>query len=151
MIKLRILRIDLDKVQVIEEQPTLEKLKNVRGFLGFINFHRLLIKGYREIARPLTNLTRKEEGFKQDIAQKEAFRRLKEVIAKEPIIVPVNPKIPFKIKTDISKDKVGVVLIQRDKKGHLHLVVFLLYKFIDTKRRYLIYNKELMAIILAYR
>ena len=64
MIKLGILRIDLDKVKVVEEQPMLEKLKDVRGFLEFTNFYRLLIKGYREIARPLINLTQKEEGFK---------------------------------------------------------------------------------------
>ena len=66
-------------------------------------------------------------------------------------MVLVNPEAPFKIKADISKDGAGAALIQRDKKGRLYLVVFLLYKFIDTKRRYLIYNKELMAIILAYR
>ena len=67
------------------------------------------------------------------------------------MVVLVNPEALFKIKADISKDRVGVALIQRDKKGHLYLMVFLLYKFIDTKRQYLIYNKKLIAIILAYR
>ena len=134
MIKLGILRIDLDKVQVVEEQPTLEKLKDVKGFLGFINFHRLLIKGYGEIARLFTNLTRKEEGFKWDLAQKKAFRRLKEVITEEPVVVLVNPEAPFKIKADVSKDRAGVALIQRDKKGRLYLMVFLSHKFTDTKR-----------------
>ena len=66
-------------------------------------------------------------------------------------MVPVNPEALFKIKADISKDRAGVVFIQRDKKGRLYLIVFLLYKFIDTKRQYLIYDKELIAIILAYR
>ena len=67
MIELGILRIDLDKVKAVEEQPIPEKLKDVRGFLGFTNFYQLLIKGYREIARLLTNLTQKEEGFKWDL------------------------------------------------------------------------------------
>ena len=66
-------------------------------------------------------------------------------------MVPANPDILFEIKTDISKNKAGVALIQRDKKGRLYPVVFLLYKFIDTKRQYLIYDKELIAIILAYK
>ena len=68
MIKLGILRIDPDKVKVVEEWPTLEKLKDVRGFLGFTNFYRSLIKGYGSIIKPLTDLTRKEEGFKWDLA-----------------------------------------------------------------------------------
>ena len=49
-------------------------------------------------------------------------------------MVLVNPEALFKIKADILKDKAGVVFIQRDKKGRLYLIVFLLYKFIDTKR-----------------
>jgi len=49
-------------------------------------------------------------------------------------VVPANPEAPFKIKADILKDRVGVAFIQRDKKGRLYLVVFLSYKFIDTKR-----------------
>ena len=67
------------------------------------------------------------------------------------MVVPANLEVPFKIKADILKDKVKAAFIQRDKKGRLHLIVFLSYKFIDTKRRYLIYNKKLIAIILAYR
>ena len=112
----------------------LEKLKDIRRFLGFTNFYRLLIKSYREIARLLTNLTRKEEGFKWDLAQKEAFRKLKEVITKELVVVLVNPEAPFEIKADVLKDRAGVALVQRDKKGRLYLVVFLLHKFIDTER-----------------
>ena len=49
-------------------------------------------------------------------------------------MVLVNLEALFKIKADILKYRVGVVFIQRDKKGHLYLMVFLLYKFIDTKR-----------------
>ena len=64
MIEPGILRIDLDKVKVVEEWPTLKKLKNIRGFLGFTNFYKSLIKGYKKIIKPLTDLTRKEEGFK---------------------------------------------------------------------------------------
>ena len=64
MIKLVILRIDLDKVKAVEEWLILKKLKDIRRFLGFTNFYRSLIKRYRKIIKPLTNLTRKEEGFK---------------------------------------------------------------------------------------
>ena len=59
--------------------------------------------------------------------------------------------MPFEIEADTSKDTTGIVLVQRDKKGHLYLVAFLSYKFTDTKRRYPIYDKELIAIVLAYR
>ena len=59
IIELEILRIDLDKVKVIKEWPILEKLKDIKGFLGFTNFYRSLIKRYGKIIKPLTDLTRK--------------------------------------------------------------------------------------------
>ena len=68
VIELGILRIDLDKVKVVKEWPTPEKLKDIRGFLGFTNFYRSLIKGYGSIIKLLTDFTRKEEGFKWDLA-----------------------------------------------------------------------------------
>ena len=68
MIELGILRIDPDKVKAVEEQPTLEKLKDIKGFLGFINFYQPIIKDYRKITKPLIDLTRKDKGFKQDLA-----------------------------------------------------------------------------------
>ena len=108
MIKLGILRIDLDKVKVVEEQPTPEKLKDIKGFLGFTNFYRPIIKDYRKITKLLIDLTQKDEGFKWDLAQKQAFKYLKKVIAKEPIIKPVNPDILFKIKADTLKDTTGI-------------------------------------------
>lgn len=55
---------DLDKVKVVEEWPTLNNLKKVKGFLGFINFYRSMIKSYSEKARLLTELTKKDKGFK---------------------------------------------------------------------------------------
>ena len=64
IIEPEILRIDSDKVKVVEEWLTPEKLKDVKRFLGFTNFYRSLIKDYGRIIKLLTDLTRKEEGFK---------------------------------------------------------------------------------------
>ena len=66
-------------------------------------------------------------------------------------MVLVNLGVPFEIETDVSKDVIGVILVQRDEKERLHPITFLSYKFTDIERRYLIYDKELITIILTYR
>ena len=43
------IEINVDKVLAIKEWPTLEKLRDVRVFIGFINFYRTLIKGYKKL------------------------------------------------------------------------------------------------------
>ena len=111
MIELGILRIDLDKVKIVEKQLILEKLKDIKGFLGFTNFYRSLIKGYGSIIKSLTNLTRKEEGIKQDLVQEKAFRYLKKVITDKLMVVLVNPDVLFEIEVDVSKDVIRIILI----------------------------------------
>ena len=70
-----------------------------------------MIKDYRKIIKLLIDLTRKDEGFKQDLAQKKAFEYLKQVVAEEPIVKLANPDIPFEIETDTLKDTTGIVLV----------------------------------------
>jgi len=53
------LRMDSTKVQVIQDWPEPNKVKDVQSFLGFDNFYRHFIHGYSEIALHLTRLTRK--------------------------------------------------------------------------------------------
>ena len=48
-----------DKVQVIQDWPEPQKIKDIQSFLGFANFYRCFILHYSDIAVPLTCLTRK--------------------------------------------------------------------------------------------
>ena len=50
-----------DKVEAVLawERPT--SIKEVQSFLGFANFYRRFIQGYSQVARPLTELTKKKE------------------------------------------------------------------------------------------
>ncbi len=41
------------KVETIINWPTLINIKEVRGFLGFIRFYRVFIKGFAVIIKPL--------------------------------------------------------------------------------------------------
>ena len=75
------------------------------------NFYKSLIKGYRSIIKLLTDLTRKEEGFKWDLTQEKAFLYLKKIITDESVIILVNPGVLFEIETDVSKDIIRVIFI----------------------------------------
>ena len=49
-----------DKVQAVLDWKTPESLTEVQSFLGFANFYRRFIQNYSRVARPLTELTKKE-------------------------------------------------------------------------------------------
>ena len=54
------LAMDPVKLNGITAWPTPAKIKDVRSFLGFANFYRQFIPDYSTVARPLLDLTKKD-------------------------------------------------------------------------------------------
>jgi hypothetical protein len=55
--------ISLDKVKAVLDWPALTTVKEVQAFLGFANFYRRFIAQYSTVAKPLIELTKKDQGF----------------------------------------------------------------------------------------
>ena len=67
-------------------EPPPTDLTETGKFLGFVGYYRKFIPKYSDIARPLTNLTRKDILFEWSKACQAAFEMLKEYLLKEPYI-----------------------------------------------------------------
>ena len=99
-----------DKVKAVRQYPT-PNVKDVRAFLGLASFYRRLVPNFAEIARPLTQLTKKGQEFSWGTRQQEAFEGLKEKLCTAPVLAYPNFKLPF-ILTDASKTAVAAILSQ---------------------------------------
>ena len=92
-----------EKLHSLRDMPPPEDLTGVRRFLGFVGYYRKFIPRYSDIARPLTNLTRKDIPFDWTNACQTAFQMLKEFLLKEPILKYPMPEQPYILYTDASK------------------------------------------------
>jgi len=139
-------------VEAVLDWKTPVSLTEVQFFLGFTNFYRCFIKDYSQVARPLTELTKggKKE-WKWNPQAEEAFRELKQRFTTAPILAHFDATKPVIIETDTSDFAIGAVLSQRNEEGRLHPVAFHSRKFQPAETNYEIHDKELLAIVNAFK
>ena len=112
------LKIDPTKQKGIAEWPEkLATLKQVRQFLGVVGYHRLWIEGFTHIARPLTNLQKKDTPFVWDDKCESAVRTLKHRITSDPVLWQPDHNRPFILEVDASQYATSAILWQEDDKG----------------------------------
>jgi len=147
------IRMSDDKVQAVLHWKTPESLTEVQSFLGFANFYWRFILDYSRVGRPLTELTKKESGKEWAWNQEAeaAFRELKNRFTTAPVLAHFDPREPVIIETDASDFALGAVLSQRSKEGRLHPVAFHSRKFQPAEINYEIHDKELLAIVDAFK
>ncbi|SJL07261.1 uncharacterized protein ARMOST_10604 [Armillaria ostoyae] len=140
-------RMDPVKLAGIAEWPTPTKKKELQSFLGFTNFYRKFIKNYSKVVRALTQLTGNAE-WTWGAAQNQAFQQLKKQMAEDVILAIPTPNGRFRVEADASNGAIGAVLSQ-EQEGKWRPVAFMSKALTATERNYEIYDKELLAIMLA--
>ncbi|MCH79330.1 transposon Tf2-1 polyprotein [Trifolium medium] len=135
--------VDPGKVVSVVQWPQPKNVKGVRGFLGLTGYYRKFIRDYGKIARPLTDLTKKE-GFKWGVEAQGAFEELKKRLTSAPVLNMPDFSKEFLIECDASGGGLGAILMQ-DKKPIAYYSKALGVRNLTKSA----YEKELMAVVLA--
>ena len=144
-------RMDPAKVAAIREWATPANVKDVQGFLGFANFYRRFIRGFSTVTQPLTELTKKNVTWNWTEICTDAFELLKDLFTTAPILALFDPDKESIIETDASDHVSAGVHSQLDNAGVLRPVAFFSKKHSPAEVNYEIYDKELLAVILAFQ
>lgn len=103
---------DPKKIEAVSNFPGPKKAKNIKQFLGLAGYYRRSIPNFSKIAKPLTQLLKKDVAFKWLENQENAFNALKTVLTTEPTLQYPDFSQPFNLTTDASEYAVGGVLSQ---------------------------------------
>jgi hypothetical protein len=137
------LKMDDHKVKVILDWESPRLVLALRSFIGLTSYCRKFIKKFVKITTPLTNLLKKSSGAcKWDEAYDEAFETLKGILMKTSMLKLSDFDKDFEIHSDASNFMIGRVLVQNGRP-----VAFESKKLNETKRRWLIHEKEMWAVI----
>ncbi|GBG82970.1 hypothetical protein CBR_g36496 [Chara braunii] len=118
------LRPDSRKVAAVKEAPVPTSLTQVRAFLGLASYYRRFIKGFAAIARPLTNLLRKDQPLNWDAECQQAFATLKDTLAIAPILIRPDPSKQYILITDWQPEAISAILAQKGNDGHGHVIEY---------------------------
>lgn len=136
---------DPRKIEAVVQWPIPATVTTLRGFLGLASYYRKFCPKFGEIARPLHNLTKKNQ-FKWTADAQLAFDRLKVAMSSTPVLALPNFDDEFVIETDASGLGIGAVLSQQGRP-----IAFLSKGIATTKQGWSIYEKEMLAILEAIR
>ncbi|GFU09303.1 retrovirus-related Pol polyprotein from transposon 17.6 [Trichonephila clavipes] len=139
------------KTLAVRKFPEPTTIKQVQSFLGLTGYFRKYIKDYSKIAKPLSDLTRKENLFVFGIQQKEAFEKLKKIMSEGPILNLYKYGRKTELHTDACKQGYGAILLQEAEDGKLHPVYYMSKKTNTAEEKYDSYELEVLAIINALK
>ncbi|WVZ05472.1 hypothetical protein V8G54_018818 [Vigna mungo] len=135
--------VDPTKVNSVLEWPIPKNVKGVHGFLGLTGYYRKFIKYYGKIAKPLTELTRKD-GFGWNEQAQEAFNELKQKVTSAPVLRLPNFEEEFVLEYDASGTGIGAILMQGKRPVAYYSKALSLRNLTKSA-----YERELMAVALA--
>ena len=91
----------------------LKNCKQLRRFIGMIEYYRDMWRGHSQLLTPLAELTSKELKFKWNDQQQKIFNAVKIIIGREVLLYYPDFNITFEIHTDASSTQLGAVISQR--------------------------------------
>lgn len=136
-----------ENIKTIKNMKRPQTIRDVRSFLGTVNFYGKFIPNMADKRKHLNNLLKKDTKFIWTKECEDAFNVLKNCLISEPILVRPNFKDTFVITTDASDYAIGAVL--SNEKTNDHPIAFASRALSHSEKRYFIIEKELLAIVWA--
>ena len=138
--------VDPEKIKTIKEWRAPTTQTEVRAFLGLAGYYRKFVEGFSSIARPMTQLLKKDQKFEWTDKCEECFQKLKERLISALILIMPDITKPFDVYCDASKIGLGCVLMQEGK-----VISYLSKQLKQHEQNYPTHDLELAAVVLALK
>ncbi|XP_057453231.1 uncharacterized protein LOC130745105 [Lotus japonicus] len=146
------IEVDPDKVRAIQEMPAPRTEKEVRGFLGRLNYIARFISQLTATCEPIFKLMRKNQSMEWNDDCQRAFEKIKQYLQNPPVLVPPVPGRPLIIYLTVLEGSMGCVLGQHDESGRKEQAIYYLSKkFTDCEARYSLLERTCCALAWAAR
>lgn len=138
------------KIKAVKKMAIPNNEKELQRFLGLTGYFRKYIHNYALIARPLSDLLRRENKFVIKQEHLEAIQILKMQLSRKPILNIFSYEKETELHCDAAKKGLGAILLQKNSEDSaMHPVYYLSKKTTPAEENLSSYELEILAIIYA--
>ena len=103
---------DTDKIKTIQQTQAPTTPKEIRSFLGLVQYCAKFIKDYATLSEPLRQLTRKNAKWERNENHQKSFEILRNSLLNHDVLAYFKTERPVKIIVDASPVGLGAILVQ---------------------------------------
>ena len=141
------IKVDPSKIKTILEIPPPKSEKEIRGFLGRLQYISQFITKLTSTCKPIFKLLRKHEPHTWNDKCQKAFELIKEYLLHPPILVPPQYGKPLLLYLSVIGDAVRSMLAQEDNDKNERAIYYLSKRFHDYETRYTPIEKSCFALV----
>lgn len=136
-----------EKVKCIQDFPSPKSSKQVKAFIGLVNFYNKFIEKYSDLVHPLLHLTSKKTKFHWSEREEGAFKAIKRAFLRENYLEYPDVNKEFFLQTDASQNCIGGHIYQYRDNGEKAAIMFMSRTLKGSELNYYTTEKELLAIV----
>nr|CAN65636.1 hypothetical protein VITISV_037276 [Vitis vinifera] len=125
--------------------------REVRGFLGRLQYISRFIARLTDICEPIFRLLRKSQPTVWDDRCQCAFERIREYLLSPLVLAALIPGRPLLLYLSVSDMALGCMLAQLDDSGKDRVIYYLNKKMLDYETRYVMIERYYLALVWAIR
>ena len=145
------IEVDLEKTKAILDMPAPRTEKEIRGFLGRLQYISRFIARLTDICEPIFRLLRKNQPTVWNDDCQCAFEKIKECLLSPPVLVPLTPGRPLLLYLSVSDIALGCMLAQLDDSGKERAIYYLSKRMLEYECKYIMIERLCLALVWATR
>jgi len=138
-------------IQAIKEMPDPVNTKQLRSFLGYINYYQKFVPNLQCISSPLHKLLQKGVRWHWTDSYKNIVEQLRNILCSSDTLVHFNPKYPIIVSSDASEYGLGAAISHRLPDGSERPVAFASRTLKSSEKHYSVIDREALGIIFAVK
>ncbi|WKA06492.1 hypothetical protein VitviT2T_024388 [Vitis vinifera] len=149
MVSERGIKVDLNKIKAILDMPVPRTEKEIRGFLGRLQYIGRFIARLTDICEPIFCFLRKNQLTVWNDDCHITFEKIKEYLLSPPVLVPPMSRRPLLLYLSILDMALGCMLAQLDDSGKKWAIYYLSKRMLDNEMRYVVIKHLYLALVWA--